>query len=118
MSAVGTPTEGLSELVDHFIQPIVPIIPSCIRDTQDFKDKLHALCPLPVDSILCTIDVTALCPSIPHDDGLANHRNVILQNSIPTLIISSICDMTEHVLRRNVFEFNKEYFIQTSGTAI
>ena len=26
--------------------------------------------------------------------------------------------MTELVLRRNVFEFNKEYIIQTSGTAI
>ena len=26
--------------------------------------------------------------------------------------------MTEFVLRRNVFEFNKEYFIQTSGTSI
>ena len=36
VSAVGSPTEGLSELVDHFIQPFVPNIPSCIRDTQDF----------------------------------------------------------------------------------
>ena len=26
--------------------------------------------------------------------------------------------MTELVLKGNVFEFNKEYFIQTSGTAI
>ena len=26
--------------------------------------------------------------------------------------------MTELVLRRNVFEFNTKYFIQTSGTAI
>ena len=36
VSAVGSPTEGLSELVDHFIQPFVPNIPSYIRDTQDF----------------------------------------------------------------------------------
>ena len=54
VSAVGSPTEALSELVDHFIQPFVPNIPSYIRDTQDFLDKLHALCPLPVESILCT----------------------------------------------------------------
>ena len=51
VSAVGSPTEGLSELVDHFIQPFVPNIPSYIRDMQDFLDKLHALCPLPVESI-------------------------------------------------------------------
>ena len=61
---------------------------------------------------------TALCPSIPHDDGLANLRNALLVNSIPILIINGICDMTELVLRRNVFEFNKKYFIQTIGTAI
>ena len=77
VSAVGSPTVGLSELVDHFIQPFVPNIPSYIRDTQNILDKLHALCPLPVESILCTIDVTALHPCIPHDDGLANPRNTL-----------------------------------------
>ena len=46
VSAVGSPTEGLSELVDNFVQPFVPNIPSYIRDTQDFLDKLHALCLL------------------------------------------------------------------------
>ena len=118
MFAVGSPTEGLSELVDHLIQLSVPNILSFIRDTQDFSDKLHAHCPLPVDSILCTIDVTALCPSIPHDDGPANLRNALLEKSIQTLTINGICEMTELVLKRNAFEFNKEYFIQTSGTAI
>ena len=78
VSAVGSPTEGLSELVDHFILPFVPIIPSYIRDMQNFLDKLHALCRLPVDSILCTIDVIALCPSIPHDNGLAHLRKALL----------------------------------------
>ena len=118
VSAVGSPTEGLSELVDHFIQPFVPNIPSYIQNTQEFLDKLHAVCPLHVESILCTIDVTAPYPSIPHDDGLANLCNALLENSIPTLTISSISDMTELVAKHNVFEFNKEYFIQTSGTAI
>ena len=51
VSAVGPPTESLSELVDHFILPFVSNIPSIIRDTLDFLDKLHALFPLPVESI-------------------------------------------------------------------
>ena len=102
-SSEGSPTEGLSELVDNFIQPFVPNIPPYIRDMQDFLDKLHALCPLSVESILCTINVTAPYPSIPHDDGLANLRNALLVNSIPTLTNHGICDMTELVLRRNVF---------------
>ena len=49
VSAVGSPTDGLSRLLYHFIQPFVPNIPSYIRNTQDFLDRLHALCPLPVD---------------------------------------------------------------------
>ena len=68
--------------------------------------------------MLCAIDEIALYPSIPHDDGLANLRNALLTNSVPTLTIIGICDMKELVLRRNVFEFNKKYIIQTSGTAI
>ena len=64
VSAVGSPTEGLSELLDHFIQPRVPNTLSYIRESQNFLDKLHALCPLPVDSILSSIDITSLCPSI------------------------------------------------------
>ena len=104
--------------MDHINKPFVPSIPSYIRDTQISLDRPHVLCPHPVESTLCTIDVTAQCPNIPYDDGLENLRNALLVISIPTLTINGICDMTELVLKRNVFEFNKEYFIQTSGTAI
>ena len=90
VSAVGSPTEGFSELVNHFIKLFVPNIPSCIRYTQDFLDWLHALCPLPVDSMLCTIDAATQCQSMPHDDRLANLRNAILVNSIQTFTINGI----------------------------
>ena len=55
---------------------------------------------------------------MPHDVGLANLHTVLLVNSIQTLTISSICEITKLVLRCNVLEFKKEYFNQTSGTAI
>ena len=47
VSDVGSPTEGFSELIDYFVQPFIPNIPSYIRYMQDFLDKLHVLCPLP-----------------------------------------------------------------------
>ena len=114
----GSPIYGFSVLVDHIIQPFVPNIPSCIRDTPDYLDRQHVLCPLPVDSILCTIDVTVIYNSIPHDDGLANLRIALLEFLITTCGINCICDLTELVPKRIAFEFNKEYFIQTSRTAI
>ena len=63
-------------------------------------DKLHALLLLPIESILCTFDVTTQCPRIPHGDGLANLPNALLVNSIPILAINGICDMTLLVLKR------------------
>ena len=96
VSVVGSPTVGLSY----------------IWDTQDLLYKLHDL------SILCNIDVIAQYPSISHDDGLANLRNALLDNTITILTINGIRDMTEPVHKRNLFEFNKNYFIQTSGNAI
>ena len=95
MSTFGSPTEGLSELVDHFIQPFVNNIASYIRETQDFRDILLALCPIPVDSTICKIDLAAQYPSIPQEDGLANIRNALLENSTPSLTIISISDMNE-----------------------
>ena len=56
VSAVRSPTEGLLELVDHFIQPFVPNIPSYIRDTQDFLISYmpFALCLLSRYYVLST----------------------------------------------------------------
>lgn len=64
-------TEGFSELADHFIQSLMPQIPSYTLDTSDFLDELYALSPIPRGSIVCTIDATALYPSKPYIDGLA-----------------------------------------------
>ena len=118
VSACGSATEGLSEIVDHFLQPFIPGIPSYIKDTDDFLRKIRAQGPLPPGSLLVTIDVTALYPSIPHHDGISALRTFLSERQLPPTTIDGICDMCELVLKNNVFEFNKEYFLQTSGTAI
>ena len=41
-SAGGSPAKDLTGLVYRFIQPFVSNIPTCILDTQDFLDRLHA----------------------------------------------------------------------------
>jgi hypothetical protein len=118
VSACGAPTEGLSEIVDHFLQPLMTTIPSYIKDTNDFLRKVRDLGPLPPGTLLATIDVTALYPSIPHDMGVGALRSFLSNKDLSRSMIDGICDMTETVLKNNVFEFNSEFFIQTSGTAI
>ena len=74
ISSCSSPTEKISELVDHFIKPLVPGIPSYIRDSFHFLEKLKAIGSLQENFLLVTIDVVGLYPSIPHEDGLSSFR--------------------------------------------
>ena len=118
ISACGSATEGLSEIVDYFLQPYLPFIPSYIKDTDDFIRKIRNINVIPPGAFLVTIDVVALYPSIPHSDGLKALRDFLNDCNLPSKVVNGILRMTELVLKKNVFEFNSEYFLQLSGTAI
>ena len=118
VSACGSATEGMSEIVDFFLQPYMPIIPSSIKDTDDFIRRIRNIIELPSDVLLVTLDVVSLYPSIPHDFGLCALKNFLLDRNLPAIVVNGIHNMTEMVLKKNVFEFNSECFLQISGTAI
>ena len=67
ISNCGTPTEKVSEFLDHHLQPITKAGKSYIKDTTDFLEKLGNI---PSNAISVTADVVGLYPSIPHDAGL------------------------------------------------
>ena len=69
VSACGSATEGMLEIVDFFLQPYMPTIPSFIKDTDDFIRRIRNIIDLPSDVLLLPFDVS-LYPSIPHDFGL------------------------------------------------
>ena len=70
-------TENISEFLDHHLQPLAKKVPSYIKDTNHFLQKLDALEGLPQDAILYTVDVVGLYPSIPHDEGLESIREAL-----------------------------------------
>ena len=43
VSACGSATEGMSEIVDFFLQPYMPTIPGSIEDTDDFIRRIRNL---------------------------------------------------------------------------
>ena len=73
---------------------------------------------MPSDVLHVTFDMMSLCPSIPHDFGLCPLKDFLLDRSLLTIVVNRIHNMTELVLKKNVFEFNSECFLQTSGTAV
>ena len=69
ISDCGTPTEKVSEFVDHILKPVMRFGNSYIKANNHFLEKLKELGELPENAILVTADVVGLYPSISHGDG-------------------------------------------------
>ena len=119
VSDSGGPTEKISQFVDHFLGPLVPLSESYIRDPTHMINILNNFSTIP-EMILCTLDITSLCTNIPHNEGiqfikefLAIHRDT---NALP--YNSYIIELLEVVLTNNYFDFNGKHYHQKSGTAM
>ena len=118
ISNCGTPTEKVSEFLDHCLQPLMKEAKSYIKNTADFLDKLKDLGEVPEGAILVTADLVGLYPSIPHTEGLEVLRKQydrFLHKKAPT---EDIIKMADFVLKNNFFEFNSKFFQKISGNAI
>ena len=118
ISNCGFYTENISAFLDHQLKPIAMQVKSYIKDTNDFLKKLRDLPDLPEDSIICTIDVVGLYPSIPNEEGLSFLRNTLDKRSNKNVTTDTLIELAELVLQNNYFEFNERYLKQIRGTAI
>jgi hypothetical protein len=117
-SCSGSLCENSSIIIDWFLKPLLPSIPSYLRDSYDFLDRLRSYGPLPADSLLVTLDVVALYPSIPHQDGLAALRSFLSDSRFDSKFVDGIVELSQFVLQHNFFEFDNRFYLQTKGTAI
>lgn len=121
VSGSGGPTERLSAFLDHFLQPLVPQIPSYTRDSGHLINHLEEL-TFPSDCILAVVDVSALYLSIPHDEGLnssIHHLYQLNQNAEEVPFPPSAAkELISTVLKQNFFEFNNRMYHQIRGTAM
>ena len=113
-----TPTEKVSEFLDHQLQPIMKQGNSYVKDTGDFLEKLRAIGEIPKGAILVTADVVRLYASIPHNESLKVLRNQYDKSIDKTVTTEDIIKMTEFFLKNNLIEFNSKSHKQISGTAI
>ena len=120
VSSLNSPTERISSFVDHYLQPLVHSLPSYIKDTYDFLNRLHST-SLPVDKdiIMATIDVTSLYTSIPHEEGLASLRHFLDNRPTPQIPSTDfLVDLSRLILTKNAFSFNDRFFLQIKGCAM
>ena len=63
-------TEPLSQYLDLHIKKLVFHLPSYLKDTTDFLNRLNSVQLTEENVYLCTMDITALYTNVPHTEGL------------------------------------------------
>ncbi len=116
ISCNGHPTENLSQFLDYHLQPVAQSVPSYIRDTTDFLNKINGIQNLPQETYLCTMDVSSLYTNIPHDDGIQACFEALERRPIKLPPSGELCDLLKLTLTSNNFVFNGDNFLQVSGT--
>ena len=118
ISNCGFYTENISAFLDHQLKPIVMQVKPYIKDTNDLVKKLRDLPDLPEESIICTIDVVSLYPSIPNEEVLRISRHVLEKRSNKNVSTETLIELAELVFQNIYFEFNEQYLKQIRGTVI
>ena len=118
ISGCNTPTEKISEFVDHHLKPLVSSIPSFVKVTNKFLHKLKSMETLPEGAILVALDVVGLYPHIPHAEGLEAISSALNERENQEIPTSLIVDLADLVLKNKNFEFNGSHYLQSLGTAI
>ena len=105
ISNCGTPTEKLSEFLDHFLQPVMKAGKYYIKDTSDFLEKLQDLGNIPSNAMVVTADVVGLYLSIPHDAGLQALYEKLEKRTDKKIPTTDLVGKAEFILKNNIFEF-------------
>ena len=118
ISGNGSPTEKISALVDEHLKEYVKELPSYVRDTSDFIQKVETF-QHDSDYFLVTLDVTSLYTNIPNHEGITAVRRTLIEKGYDGKIsIQSLTQLLTYVLHMNNFEFNNNTYLQTGGTSM
>ena len=103
ISNCDTPTEKVSEFLDHHLKPFTQKEESYIKDTGDFFDKIRNINAIPEYVILVNAGVAGLYLSIPYQAGLEALREALDKRKTHKVRTSKLVKIAEFVLKNNFF---------------
>ena len=118
VSGIGTLTENISSFIDSILQRLMQFIPSYIKDTTEYINKLASAKTIPPDVLLVTMDVTSLYTNIPHVDGVDACSNFLNDHCVTDISTDVIFFLISFILAHSNFVFDDHNYLQTSGTAM
>ena len=99
-------------MVDRILKPYLRKIPSYLKDTKDFLNRLGQHTHLHEDESMASVDVSALYTSIPHAGGLEAIRLVLSEDPPAGIDPETVVALLEIVLKNNTFKFNGKFYHQ------
>ena len=98
------------------------MIPSYVKDTNDFLWKIRSINMLLKDCLLVTLDVSSVYTNIPHNEGIDVCREALNTRSVLFPPIEDITQLITLILQNSNFSFNSLHYslhyLQTHGTAM
>jgi len=117
VSDVGSESYRVCQFIDSHLRPISIKHAAYLKDSYDFVSKIRDR-TVPKQSILVTADVTALYTNMNIERTLGVARDALAAHSPHKKLNEYIMNLLEITLKNNDFEFNGDYFLQISGTAM
>ena len=118
VSSVSSPTEEISAFVDEFLKPIAQELPSYIKYTTHFLQKIDKVGELSEDTYMVTIDVKSLHTNIDNDEGLWAVEEELGKRSVKTTPSFAVAMLMKLVLILNNIMFNGLIYLQKKGVAM
>lgn len=120
VSACNSSTDNISKYIDYILKPLMQSLPSYVKDTTDFIQKLKSFKLAHANSYLVTLDVSSLYTNIPHKEGLDACEFFLASDTCTSnrLPVDGILSLIRLVLENNHFQFNNDNYLQKMGTAM
>ena len=118
VSGIGTLTENISVFIDSILQSLMLFIPSYVKDTTEFINKLASIKTIPSDVLLVTMDVTSLYINIPHVEGVDACSKFLNDHCVTDISTDVLFSLISFNITHNNFVFDDHDYLQISGTAM
>lgn len=115
VAGIGSLNERLGSWVDAYLQPLVSITLSHLKDTKHVVTLMEQAVWEPGSTWL-TCDVTALYPSVLHEVALAGLSTYLdTYSSYSKELKFFLLEATSYLLHHNFFTFDDKFFLQIRG---
>ncbi|XP_065176010.1 uncharacterized protein LOC135805799 [Sycon ciliatum] len=125
VSAVDSPVTNISIVLERILNQCLKYVPAHLKNTLEALEDIRQVYPdlqAPAGTIIVTMDVVALYPSIPIAEGVEAVARVLQQHieSVDTfgLSVEQIEELLTFVLRSNYFRFGEKVYHQREGIAM